>query len=82
MGYRPVLGILRCAEKHGQQRMDAACQRALLAAGQSAPHRKHIEAILKRGLDRQPVAPPPVTTSPVAHENVRGPSYFNQGEQQ
>jgi transposase len=38
MGYRPVLGILRCADKHGAEQMDAACQRALSGAGNSAPH--------------------------------------------
>lgn len=82
MGYRPVLGILRCAEKHGSARMDAACQRALSVAGKTAPHRKHIEGILKRGLERVPIAPTPITRHPVAHENVRGPTYFNPGEQQ
>lgn len=32
MGYRPALGILRCAETHGAERMDAACQRVLSTA--------------------------------------------------
>jgi transposase len=80
MGYRPVLGILRCAEKHGSERTDAACQRALAVAGKSAPHRKFIEGILKRGLERSPIASPPITTSSIAHENVRGGSYFDQEE--
>lgn len=80
MGYRPVLGILRCAEKHGRERMDAACQRALAVAGKSAPHRKHIEGILKRGLEREPIAAPPTTPRSTVHENVRGGSYFDQEE--
>lgn len=80
MGYRPVLGILRCAEKHGAERMDAACQRALTVAGQSAPHRKHIEAILKRGLERIAPAALPITPRSGAHENVRGGSYFDRKE--
>ena len=80
MGYRPVLGILRCAEKHGAERMDAACQRALSVAGSNAPHRKHIEGILKRGLERALPVLPPVTRSPASHENVRGGSYFDQEE--
>ena len=80
MGYRPVLGILRCAEKHGSERMDAACQRALAVAGKSAPHRKHIEGILKLGLEREPIAAPPTTPRSAVHENVRGGSYFDQEE--
>jgi transposase len=80
MGYRPVLGILRCAEKHGRERMDAACQRALSVAGKSAPHRKYIEGILKRGLERALPVLPPVTRGSVSHENVRGGRYFDQEE--
>ncbi len=80
MGYRPVLGILRCAEKHGKDRMDAACQRALSVAGKSAPHRKYIEGILTRGLERALPVVPPVSRGSVSHENVRGGSYFDQEE--
>ena len=82
MGYRPVLGILRCAEKHGATRMDAACQRALAVAGKSAPHRRYIEGILKRGLDRTPPPSPPSTSRSAPHEFVRGASYFDQEERQ
>jgi hypothetical protein len=32
MGYRPVLGLIRVAKKHGAVAMDAACQRALSVA--------------------------------------------------
>jgi len=81
MGYRPVLGILRCAEKHGGERTDAACHRALASAGRSAPHRRYIEAILKRGLDRAIPSPPPVTPRAATHEFVRGASYFDQEEE-
>lgn len=82
MGYRPVLGILRVAQKHGKERMDAACHRALAVAGSSAPHRRHIEGILKRGLEREPIAPPPMTPRSIAHENVRGGDYFDQEKAQ
>lgn len=77
MGFRPVLGIIRVAEKHGATAMDAACQRALSVAGKSAPHRRHIEGILKRGIER--AAPANAPTAPRAvdeHEHVRGPSYY------
>lgn len=78
MGYRPVLGILRCAEKHGAERMDAACHRALAVAGRSVPHRRYIEGILKRGLDRATPPSPPVTPRCAPHEFVRGASYFDR----
>jgi transposase len=80
MGYRPVLGILRCAEKHGAERMDAACQRALSVAGSSAPHRRYIEGILKRGLDRAVPHSPPITPHAAEHEFVRGARYFDREE--
>lgn len=80
MGYRPVLGILRCAEKHGAERMDGACLRALSVAGRSAPHRRYIEGILKRGLERSLSPAPTVTHHASAHEFVRGGSYFDKGE--
>jgi len=80
MGYRPVLGIIRCARKHGAERMDAACLRALSVAGQSVPHRRSIEAIIKRGLDSAAPQTLPVTPRSNAHEHVRGPSYFDKEE--
>jgi transposase len=80
MGYRPVLGILRCAEKHGAERMDAACLRALSVAGTSAPHRRYIEGILKRGLDRSLPLVPATTSHLSTHEFVRGASYFDKEE--
>jgi transposase len=80
MGYRPVLGIIRGAQKYGAKRMDAACLRALSVAGQSAPHRRYIEGILKRGLDHAIPQTPPVTPRSTAHEHVRGPGYRDKEE--
>jgi len=80
MGFRPALGILRIAEKHGSAAMDAACQRALSVAGSSAPHRRYIEGILKRGLERALPLAPPVTPRAADHEFVRGGSYFDKEE--
>jgi hypothetical protein len=80
MGYRAALGIVRCAKKHGAARMDAACQRALSVAGQSAPHRRYIEGILKRGLERALPLSQPVALPAAAHEFVRGSDYFDKEE--
>ncbi|HET9954911.1 MAG TPA: hypothetical protein VFQ61_10425 [Polyangiaceae bacterium] len=78
-GYRACLGLMRTAQRHGAARMNAACERALSVNIVGGPRRKYIEAILKRGLEREgvPVAPTP-RTSPLTHENVRGGDYYDK----
>lgn len=72
-GYRSCLGILRLGKRYGQERLEAACARALVAGARSY---RHVESILKHGLDR--VAADPATDSkPIDHENVRGRDYYN-----
>lgn len=78
MGYRALFGLVRSAQKHGAVRTDAACARALSAAGPSGPTRKHVEAILTRGIEHIAIAPPRTPTRSVAHDNVRGASYFDK----
>jgi hypothetical protein len=61
---------------HGNERLDRACQRAHLAGARSF---RHVAAILKNRLAEIPIddqSDRPERT-PVAHENVRGPGYFN-----
>jgi transposase len=78
-GYRACLGLMRTAKSHGGERMNAACERALSVGTVGGPRRKYIEAILKRGLDRETK---PATeagrTSPITHENVRGSDYYDK----
>lgn len=74
-GYRSCLGVLRLARRYGEPRVEAACSRALAVGARSY---RHVEAILKHGLDRVPL---PTQTalpigSPGAHEHVRGPTYY------
>jgi transposase len=74
-GYRSCLGILRLAKGYGGERLEAACARAGAAHARSY---RHVDAILKHGLDRLPLAaeaPAPLTLVP-AHENLRGPAYY------
>src|SRR5207247_4515541 len=47
--YRSCLGILRLAKRYDAARLEAACARALAAGARSY---RHVDAILKRGLDR------------------------------
>ena len=71
---RSCLGVLRLGKTHGEDRLEAACGRAV-ALGSYAF--KSIEAILKNGLDQQPLPTKPPTPLPTTrHANVRGSSYY------
>jgi transposase len=73
-GYRSCLGILRLSKKYGAERLEAACARAVSAGARSY---RHVESILKHGLDR--LAPTEVSSPqlPLVHENVRGRDYYH-----
>ncbi len=71
------LGLLNLSKTYGEDRLEAACRRAL-AIG--APHRKRIIAILKAKLDQHPdlfpAAETAAATASRTHGNVRGADYF------
>jgi transposase len=73
-GYRSCLGILRLATRYGDARLEAACARAVAVGARSY---RHLDAILKRGLDRiaRLETAPAQLTLPPAHEHLRGPAY-------
>lgn len=75
MGYRACLGLLALAKQYGNERLEAACTRAL-AIG--APSRKSVASILKTGLDKHaaPNSKQLELTLP-EHANVRGPDYYH-----
>lgn len=73
-GFRSCLGILRLAERYGNDRLEAACRRALRL---NVCRYKSLASILERGLDRQPLPEPTELTLPVAHDHVRGPGYYH-----
>jgi transposase len=76
-GYRACLGLLKLVKIYGEDRLEAACRRALSIG---APTRKRIIAILKANLDQHPdLFPAADTAAPTAslsHSNVRGAEYF------
>jgi transposase len=83
-GYRSCLGILRLAKRYGPERLEAACARAVAVRARSY---RHVDSILKRGLDRLPLPGNGARErgAPAApHENVRGADYYqphrNEGE--
>jgi transposase len=72
-GFRSCLGILRLAKRYGDERVEAACARAVAVNARSY---RHVESILKRNLDR--VAPADSPAAPrTSHENVRGRDYYH-----
>jgi transposase len=77
-GYRSCLGLLRLAKQYGPDRLNAACDRARAAGARSY---RHVDAILKHGLDRQPLLIDGAETVPaLPHDNVRGPAYYHEGD--
>jgi transposase len=73
MGYRSCLGILRLGQRYAAERLEAASQRAI-STGACSYH--SVKSILERSLDRQALETPPASP-PLAHENLRGASYFD-----
>jgi transposase len=74
-GYRSCLGILRLGKRFGDERLEAACERALRV---NALSYKHVESTLKHGLDRQPLHDETSPARPgLVHENVRGRDYYH-----
>jgi transposase len=72
-GFRACLGILRLGKGYGQDRLEAACCRAIALKSFSY---KSIESILKTGLDRRPLPSEIASTQTFEHENIRGPHYY------
>jgi transposase len=72
-GFRSCLGIVRLGERYGDDRLEAACERALAARAHSY---RSVESILRAGLDRQPLPPERPARSHPDHDNLRGPGYY------
>lgn len=75
-GYRSCLGILRLAQRYGDERLERACARAHAAGARSY---RHVNEILVRQLDKLPLPEADEGTSAKAieHKNVRGPNYYH-----
>ena len=73
-GYRACLGLMRLGRRFGNDRLSAACTRALAI---NACSYASVESILNKNLDRTPL--PEVQLSvlpPPAHTNLRGAEYY------
>ena len=73
--YNACFGIMRLGKAHGNDRLEAACQRGLITGAVSY---RHIESILKHGLDQQPL--PELGQAELdlpEHDNLRGAGYYH-----
>jgi transposase len=74
-GFRSCLGLLRLGQAYGDDRLEAACRRALAIQAMSY---KSIESILKHRLDQAPLPTPASGSTPtLQHSNIRGADYFH-----
>jgi hypothetical protein len=78
-GYRAVQALVRDAKRVGNDRLDAACARALVIAGPAGPTRRSVNAILARGLETRPLPKDePEPENFVRHEHIRGGDYYEK----
>jgi transposase len=74
-GLRSCRGLKSLTRSYSLDRLEAACQRALVAGARSY---LNVESILKNGLDQQPLTESASSDAPVLdHENIRGADYYN-----
>jgi transposase len=72
-GFRSCLGVLRLTKSYGDQRLEAACKRAVAIGGASY---RSVESILKHNLDQKPLSNEAATINPIRHINIRGAHYY------
>ena len=71
--YRACLGLINLAKRYSNDRVGAACERALACGAISYTS---VKSILAQNLDRLPLATPEDPPPPAEHENLRGPGYY------
>ena len=76
--YRSLLGILRLGKSYSDERLEAACGRAIVIGATSY---RSVESILKNGLDSKPL-PEKEISPPVRHQNIRGSQYYQHSATQ
>ena len=77
-GYRACLGVMRLGKKYGEQRLEAACARAVFLA---SPSYRTVRSILESGADRLPLPDSDSGSSDEPrlphHDNIRGPENYH-----
>ena len=77
-GFRSCLGILRLGEQYPHARLEGAARRAL--ALQVCSYQS-LKSILQNQLDGQAPEAAPDPRPPLDHPNLRGPGYYDTGDQ-
>ena len=71
--YRACLGLMGLAKRYGNERLGAACERALACGAISYTS---VKSILAQNLDRAPLPGASQAPAPAEHENLRGAGYY------
>ena len=75
MGYRACLGLMRLARQYTAARLELACVRARALRAMTY---RSVAAILKAGLEQQPLPTPrQIDLALPVHANVRGSKYYH-----
>ncbi len=72
-GFRSCLGVMRMEKKVGNERLNAACRRALIIG---SPSYRSIHLILERRQDELPLPGIQTQLPIILHDNVRGAEYY------
>lgn len=64
--------MLSLERRFGRERLEAACDRALI---HNTVSYASVQSILVTGLDKAAAAPDPILPTP-RHDNIRGPAYY------
>ena len=79
-GFRSCLGLIRLAKEYGDERLEAACAKALAI---DSPRYKSVRSILQHKLDQAPNQSPNPTRAggslsadAAPHANIRGAAYY------
>jgi transposase len=73
--YRACLGLMSLGRRYGNDRLGAACERALASGATSY---SSVKSILASNLDRLPLPSATPAPAPPEHENLRGGGYYAQ----
>lgn len=76
-GYRSALGILRLAKKHGNDRLELACEKAFRI---NSPSYKTVKTMLRQRMESAPLRGEPGSAGGSEHlgaANVRGRGYYH-----
>ena len=72
-GYRACIGIVRLAGPYGRERVEAAAERAIEIGAKTYGS---VKSILEHKLDRRPARKRATDATPIQHDNIRGPRYY------